>query len=78
MKNKKGVTQASQRRWVEYYQQVLEKRALGEPLVRSTPAPCTPPGIPSFAPRPSAHLLHILSALHPSCAPSGAAQDLGA
>ena len=36
MKNKKGVTQPSQRRWVEYYEQVLAARALGHPLDLST------------------------------------------
>ena len=64
MKNKKGVTQASQRRWVEYYQQVLEKRALGEPLVRSLLDRCTPSAAPLQ--HPARHpLLYTLLARQP-------------
>ena len=88
MKNKKGVTQASQRRWVEYYQQVLEKRALGEPLVRSPLDRCTPSAAPLqhparhplvYTPRPLARLPYASSALHSYpflSARFGAAQDL--
>ena len=37
MKNKKGVTQASQRRYVEYYEQTLERRTRGKELDLNIP-----------------------------------------
>jgi len=51
MKNKKGVTQASQRRWVEYYQQMLEKRAVGEPLDLGVPQLLTRVVVHNFPPK---------------------------